>query len=764
MSKSINLTKNNGHVVEFSTENITTFLNNLITIHSTITKVDIDFIITSFESGLADGMSTNQIYELLASTLAYNGKKHHEYSLLAGRVLMASIQKRNDKSFSDMILNILNNMDEDLKSFVREHQVELDKLHTELSTNDFSYDYFAVKTLSRSYLMKDSDGKYMERPQHMWLRVATALWYPDLEKIKDVYFDMSNGLYTHATPTLYNAGTSNQQLASCYLLTMQDDSIGGIFDTLKQTALISKYAGGVGLSCSSIRGKGSYIKGTGGHSNGLIPMLKVFNDTARYVDQGGGKRKGSFAVFLEPWHKDILEFLELRLNQGAEELRTRDLFLALWMNDLFMERLKTNGTWTLFSPCDVDQLQDSYGKEFEKLYNMYEETVPESKKTQIPCMTIWNAISKSQIETGLPYIMFKDSCNEKSNQKNLGVIRNSNLCCEIVEYSSPDEVAVCTLASIALPKFVVNGRLDYDQLHQVSKNLCGNLNQIIDRNIYPLENAKRSNMKHRPIAIGVQGFHDLLQKLEIPFESEKANKLNSFVFETIQHGALEESNRLSQLYGSYESFKGSPASEGIMQHDMWKKDDTSVGQKHDWSTLSLNIIAHGLRNSLVTGQMPTASTSQILGNSESIDPIQSNLYNRRTLSGEFICLNKYLVDSLETRGLWNDDMADLLLAHKGSVQNITTIPKEVKEVFKTAFEIKMRHVIALAKTRGKYICQSQSMNLFFENPEQNKLNSALFYAWQQGLKTGSYYMRTAPASSAMNFTVDEKVTCESCSA
>ena len=758
MSRVLNVTKKDGKIVEFSTQNIRVFLENLALVGKTELKsVDLDLVIQSFETQMANKISTTDIYDLLASTLAYNGKHHYEYAQMAGRVLMAQVHKNNNKSFSKMITQHLSNIDEQLREFVQEHSTELDGLIS--SWRDFNYDYFAVKTLCRSYLMKTTDGQLMECPQYMWLRVAVSLWFPNMEKITQTYNDLSDGVYTHATPTLYNAGTKNQQLASCFLLTMQDDSIDGIFNTIKQTALISKYAGGVGVSCSNIRGRGSHIHGTGGKSNGLVPMLRCFNATARYVDQGGGKRKGSFAFFLEPWHIDIMAFLELRLNHGVEESRTRDLFPAIWMNDLFMERLVKDGYWTLFSPSDAPELQDAYGTNFEKIYQQYEK---QGGGTKIKCNKIWSALITSQIETGLPYVMFKDSCNKKSNQQNLGTIRSSNLCCEIVEYTSPKEIAVCTLASIALPGFYHDGEFDFDGLHETARRVCANLNQVIDRNVYPVEEARSSNLKHRPIAIGVQGFHDLLQKMEIPFESNEANRINSFVFETIYHGALTESNALAQKYGSYESFGGSPASEGKLQFDFW---ETSGYPKiQNWSKLPLDIISGGLRNSLLCAQMPTASTAQILNNSESTDPIQSNLYSRRTLSGEFIILNKYLVQYLEKRNLWNETMVESLLTHRGSVQNIDAVDEKTKKIFKNAFELKQRHVINLAKTRGPFICQSQSMNLFFGNPNVDVLSSALFYAWKCGLKTGIYYTRTAPAANATTFTVKPEEECLSCSA
>jgi ribonucleoside-diphosphate reductase alpha chain len=614
---------------------------------------------------------------------------------------------------------------------------------------DFSYDYFGFKTLEKSYLLK-LYGKIVERPQQMLMRVAVGIHQNDIDSVIQTYHLLSEKWFTHATPTLFNAGTPKPQLSSCFLLTMQEDSVEGIYDTLKQCAKISQSAGGIGLSIHNIRATGSYIKGTNGVSNGIVPMLRVFNDTARYIDQGGNKRKGSFAIYLEPWHADIFDFLQLRKNHGKEELRARDLFYALWIPDLFMEKVEQNDDWCLFCPNESPGLSEVYGDDFVKLYEQYEREGRFRKK--VKAQELWFEILEAQVETGTPYMLYKDHVNRKSNQKNLGTIKLSNLCTEIVEYTAKDEVAVCNLASIALPKFIVNGEFDHEKLFEVTKVITNNLNKIIDINYYPVEEARNSNLRHRPIGIGVQGLADVFILLGMPFESDKAKQLNREIFETIYFGAVTASKDLAKEQGTYESYKGSPISKGVFQFDMWNVTPTN---RWDWESLRKSVQQYGVRNSLLLAPMPTASTSQILGNNECFEPYTSNIYTRRVLSGEFVVVNKHLMKDLVRLGLWNETIKNQLIQANGSVQNIPTMPQDIKDLYKTVWEISQKTIIDMAADRGAYICQSQSLNIHLQEPNFGKLTSMHFYAWKKGLKTGMYYLRTKAATDAIKFTVDK---------
>ena len=616
---------------------------------------------------------------------------------------------------------------------------------------DYNYDYFGFKTLERSYLLR-LDGEVAERPQHMLMRVAVGIHQNDIEKALRTYDLMSQGYFTHATPTLFNSGTPMPQMSSCFLLTMQEDSLHGIYDTLKQCALISKSAGGIGLSIHHIRAKGSYIKGTNGNSNGIVPMLRVFNDTARYVDQGGGKRKGSIAIYLEPWHPDLIEFLDLRKNHGKEEMRARDLFYALWTPDLFMQRVEQNADWSFFCPNECPGLQDAYGEEFKELYESYE-AQGLARKT-VPAREVWDKVIEAQIETGTPYMLYKDSANLKSNQKNLGTIRSSNLCTEIMEYTSADEIAVCNLASIALPKFVENGSFNHELLFDVTYHTTGNLNRVIDVNYYPVEEARNSNMRHRPIGLGVQGLADTFAMLGLAFDSPEARALNKEIFETIYFAACTASKDEAIEHGAYSTFQGSPASQGLLQFDLWGMNEHSG--RWDWDSLKAEIVEKGMRNSLLVAPMPTASTSQILGNNECFEAFTSNLYVRRTLSGEFIVLNKHLVNDLISAGLWSMELKDEILRHKGSILGIEGIPDNIKALYKTTWEIKQKHVLDMAADRGAYIDQSQSMNIHMIDANAAKVSSMHFYGWRSGLKTGMYYLRTKAAADAIQFTVESK--------
>lgn len=716
--------------------------------------------------GVYDGVTTPELDNLAAEVAATMTVQHPDYALLASRIAVSNLHKNTEKSFSATMADLYNYIDpktgepaallaDDVYEIIAAHAELLDS--TIIYDRDFNYDFFGFKTLERSYLLK-VDGKVAERPQHMLMRIAVGIHKGDIPAVVETYNLMSEKWFTHATPTLFNAGTPKPQMSSCFLLTMKGDSIDGIYDTLKQCAKISQSAGGIGLSIHNIRATGSYIKGTNGTSNGIVPMLRVFNDTARYVDQGGGKRKGSFAIYLEPWHADIFDFLDMKKNHGKEEQRARDLFYALWTPDLFMKRVEEDAHWTLMCPHECPGLADTYGEKFEELYTSYERE-GRGRKT-VRARELWNTILESQIETGTPYMLYKDACNEKSNQKNLGTIKSSNLCTEIVEYTAADEVAVCNLASIALPKFVVDGVFDHKKLFDVTVVATKNLNKIIDNNYYPVEEAERSNMRHRPIGIGVQGLADALILLRMPFDSDEARQLNKEIFETLYFAAMTASKDLAQQDGPYESFPGSPVSQGIFQFDMW---GVTPSDRWDWAALKKEVKEHGVRNSLLLAPMPTASTSQILGNTECFEPYTSNIYTRRVLSGEFIVVNKHLLRDLVDMGLWNDDMKNKIMAANGSVQHIPEIPQHLKDLYKTVWEIKQKVLVDMAADRGAFICQSQSLNLFVENPNFAKLTSMHFYAWKSGLKTGMYYLRTKAARDAIKFTVD-KAAVESVSA
>ncbi len=711
-------------------------------------------------NGLYDGVTTVELDNLAAETAATMTTRHPDYAKLAARLAISNLHKVTSKSFYSTMKRLYTYVDPKTGQnapliskvtwrVVQKHAAELDEAI--IYDRDFGYDYFGFKTLERSYLMK-IDGKVVERPQHMLMRVAVGIHGEDIPAVIESYNLLSERWFTHATPTLFNAGTPKPQLSSCFLLTMKEDSIDGIYDTLKQCAKISQSAGGIGLSIHNIRAKGSYIKGTGGTSNGIVPMLRNFDMTARYVDQGGGKRKGSFAIYLEPWHADIFDFLQLKKNHGKEELRARDLFYALWIPDLFMKRVEQNEMWSLFCPNEAPGLADVWGEEFERLYEKYES---EGKyRRQIKAQDLWFEILESQIETGTPYMLYKDSANRKSNQKNLGTIKSSNLCTEIIEYTSKDEVAVCNLASIALPKFVTaEGTFDHQKLYEITKVVTRNLNKVIDINYYPVEEARTSNLRHRPIGIGVQGLADTFIMLRMPFDSPEARRLNEDIFETIYYGAMEASMELAKKDGPYETFKGSPVSKGIFQFDMWGV--TPKSGRWNWEKLKQEVKKHGVRNSLLVAPMPTASTSQILGNNECFEPYTSNIYTRRTLSGEFIVVNKHLMKDLIELGLWNETMRQKLIATNGSVQPIPEIPQHIKDIYRTVWEIPQRAIIDMAADRGAYICQSQSLNIHLKDPNFGKLTSMHFYAWKKGLKTGMYYLRSTAAADAIKFTVDK---------
>jgi ribonucleoside-diphosphate reductase alpha chain len=712
--------------------------------------------------GLFDGVSTTELDNLAAEVAAAKTIDHPDYALLASRIAVSNLHKETKKTFSEVMHDLYHYVDsktnesaallaDDVYQIIMDNKEALDS--SIIYDRDFRYDYFGFKTLTRSYLMR-LNGKIAERPQQMLMRVAVGIHKEDIPAAIKTYNLMSEGWFTHATPTLFNSGTPKPQMSSCFLLTMKEDSISGIYDTLKSCAQISQSAGGIGLSIHDIRATGSYIKGTNGASNGIVPMLRVFNDTARYVDQGGGKRKGSFAIYIEPWHADVFDFLDLKKNHGKEEQRARDLFYALWIPDLFMKRVKENGDWTLMCPHECPGLSDTHSAEFEALYTKYEQA-GKGRKT-IKAQDLWFKILESQIETGTPYMLYKDAANAKSNQQNLGTIKSSNLCTEIIEYTAPDEVAVCNLASLALPKFVTEeGTFDHDKLFEVTYQATLNLNRIIDNNFYPVEEARNSNMRHRPIGLGVQGLADAFIMLGFPFESEEARALNREVFETIYFASMSASKDLAKVDGPYETIKGSPVSKGIFQFDMWGVTPTS---RWEWDLLKEEVKKHGVRNSLLLAPMPTASTAQILGNNECFEPYTSNIYTRRVLSGEFIIVNKHLLKDLVKEGLWNKDMRQKIMAANGSVQNIQEVPQRLKDLYKTAWEISQKAIIEQAADRGAYICQSQSLNIFMENANFGKLTSMHFYGWEKGLKTGMYYLRTKAATDAIKFTVDKTVT------
>jgi ribonucleoside-diphosphate reductase alpha subunit len=714
--------------------------------------------------GIYDGVTTSELDNLAAETAAAKTIDHPDYALLASRIAVSNLHKETKKSFSEVMEDLYTYVDpktnqpasllaEDVYNVIMENREVLDS--SIIYDRDFKYDYFGFKTLSRSYLLR-LNGEIAERPQQMLMRVSVGIHKGDITEAIKTYNLMSEGWFTHATPTLFNSGTPKPQMSSCFLLTMKEDSIDGIYDTLKSCAKISQSAGGIGLAIHDIRATGSYIKGTNGASNGIVPMLRVFNDTARYVDQGGGKRKGSFAVYIEPWHADVFDFLDLKKNHGKEEQRARDLFFALWIPDLFMKRVESNGDWTLMCPNECPGLSDTHSAEFEALYTKYE-AEGRGRKT-IKAQDLWFKILESQIETGTPYMLYKDAANAKSNQQNLGTIKSSNLCTEIIEYTAPDEVAVCNLASLALPKFVTeDGQFDHNKLFEVTYQATVNLNRIIDGNYYPVEEARNSNMRHRPIGLGVQGLADAFIMMRFPFESPEAKQLNAEIFETIYYAAMTASKDLAKKEGAYETFQGSPLSKGVFQFDMW---NVTPSTRWEWDVLRKEVMEFGARNSLLLAPMPTASTAQILGNNECFEPYTSNIYTRRVLSGEFIIVNKHLLKDLVKEGLWNKDMRSKLMASNGSVQNIVEIPAHLKALYKTAWEISQKAIVDLAADRGAYICQSQSLNIFMENANFGKLTSMHFYGWKQGLKTGMYYLRTKAATDAIKFTVDKAFTSE----
>jgi ribonucleoside-diphosphate reductase alpha chain len=721
--------------------------------------IDVFQICQKVIAGMYDKITTVELDNLAAETAASMTTKHPDYAILAARIAISNLQKETSKSFSNTMKRLYMYVDpktgenasllsKETYEVIRKNAALLDSAI--IYDRDFNYDYFGFKTLERSYLLK-INGKVVERPQHMLMRVAVGIHGEDVEAAIETYNLMSEKWFTHATPTLFNAGTPKPQLSSCFLLTMKEDSVEGIYDTLKQCAKISQSAGGIGLAIHNVRATGSYIKGTNGTSNGIVPMLRVFNDTARYIDQGGGKRKGAFAIYLEPWHADVFEFLQLKKNHGKEELRARDLFYALWIPDLFMKRVEADEEWSLFCPNEAPGLADCYGEEFEKLYEKYEKEGRARKV--VKAQELWFEILESQTETGTPYMLYKDHANRKSNQKNLGTIKSSNLCTEIIEYTSPDEVAVCNLASIALPRFVHDGKFDHQQLYEVTYVVTKNLNKVIDINYYPVEEARRSNLRHRPIGLGVQGLADAFIMLRMPFESEEAKGLNKDIFETIYFAAMTASKDLAKIHGPYETYQGSPISQGIFQFDMWGVKPSSG--RWDWEGLRKEILQYGVRNSLLIAPMPTASTSQILGNNECFEPYTSNIYTRRVLSGEFIVVNKHLLKDLIKLGLWNETMKNLIIQANGSIQQIPNIPQRIKDLYKTVWEISQKTIIDMAADRAPYICQSQSLNIHLQDPNFGKLTSMHFYAWKKGLKTGMYYLRTKAAADAIKFTVDK---------
>ncbi len=712
--------------------------------------------------GLYDNVSTSELDNLAAEIAATMTTAHPDYAKLAARISVSNLHKNTKKTFSEVMTDLFEYVNprtgekapllsEEVYKVIVDNREKLDS--TIIYNRDFGYDYFGFKTLERSYLLR-LNGEIAERPQHMLMRVSIGIHVDDLDAAIETYELMSKKYFTHATPTLFNSGTPKPQMSSCFLLTMKDDSIDGIYDTLKQTAKISQSAGGIGLSIHNVRATGSYISGTNGTSNGIVPMLRVFNDTARYVDQGGGKRKGSFAMYVEPWHADIFDFLDLKKNHGKEEMRARDLFYAMWIPDLFMKRVQEDGKWTLMCPHECPGLFDTYGEEFEKLYEQYE--AEDKGRRTVKAREVWEKIMESQIETGTPYMLYKDAANRKSNQKNLGTIRSSNLCTEILEYTSKDEVAVCNLASIALPMFIKGDEFDHKELFKITKRVTKNLNKVIDRNYYPVIEAENSNMRHRPVGLGVQGLADTFIKLRLPFTSDEAKKLNQEIFETLYFAAVTASMELAKEEGPYSTFEGSPISQGEFQYNLWGIKDEELSGRWDWAKLRKQVMKTGVRNSLLLAPMPTASTSQILGNNEAFEPYTSNIYTRRVLSGEFIVVNKHLLEDLVSRDLWTEDVKNAIMRNNGSVQDIDIIPQDLKELYKTVWEMSMKDIIDMSRHRGYFIDQSQSLNLFMENANYSKLTSMHFYAWKSGLKTGMYYLRTKSAVDAIKFTLEKE--------
>ncbi|WP_299258372.1 ribonucleoside-diphosphate reductase subunit alpha [uncultured Aquimarina sp.] len=709
--------------------------------------------------GLYDGVTTSELDNLAAEIAATMTIAHPDYAKLAARISVSNLHKNTKKTFSEVVTDLYEYVNprngkkgpliaDDVYDVIMTNKEKLDS--TIIYNRDFGYDYFGFKTLERSYLLK-INGKIAERPQHMLMRVSIGIHLNDLDAAIETYELMSKKYFTHATPTLFNSGTPKPQMSSCFLLAMKDDSIDGIYDTLKQTAKISQSAGGIGLSIHNVRATGSYIAGTNGTSNGIVPMLQVYNDTARYVDQGGGKRKGSFAIYVEPWHADIFDFLDLKKNHGKEEMRARDLFYAMWIPDLFMKRVQDDAEWTLMCPNECPGLFDIHSDAFEEAYLSFE-AAGKGRRT-IKARELWEKILESQIETGTPYMLYKDAANRKSNQQNLGTIRSSNLCTEIIEYTSPDEVAVCNLASIALPMFVKNGTFDHEELFRITKRVTKNLNRVIDRNYYPVKEAENSNMRHRPIGLGVQGLADAFIELRLPFTSDEAKKLNQEIFETLYFAAVTASMEEATTDGPYQTYEGSPISKGEFQYNLWGIKDEELSGRWDWSSLRKEVQENGVRNSLLVAPMPTASTSQILGNNEAFEPYTSNIYTRRVLSGEFIVVNKHLLEDLVQLNLWSDDLKDAIMRANGSIQNIDIIPQDLKELYKTVWELSMKDIIDMSRHRGYFIDQSQSLNLFMEGATMAKLTSMHFYAWKSGLKTGMYYLRTKSAVDAIKFTL-----------
>lgn len=750
--------KRNGRVESVKFDKVTARIQKLS--YGLSPLVDVIDLAKKVIEGIYDGVSTTELDNLAAETAASLTIRHPDYALLASRIAISNLHKNTAKSFSQTMRSLYDYTDKangrrmpliasDVMQIISDNAELLDS--SIIYDRDFGFDYFGFKTLEKSYLLR-IDGRIAERPQHMYMRVAIGIHKEDLESAIHTYNLMSERWFTHATPTLFNAGTPKPQMSSCFLLTMKDDSIDGIYDTLKQTAKISQSAGGIGLAIHNVRATGTYISGTNGTSNGIIPMLRVFNDTARYVDQGGGKRKGAFAIYLEPWHADVFEFLDLRKNHGKEEMRARDLFYALWVPDLFMKRVEANGEWSLFCPHEAPGLHECFGEEFERLYERYEQE-GRARRT-VKAQDLWFAVIEAQVETGTPYLLYKDAANGKSNQQNLGTIKSSNLCTEIMEYTSEDEVAVCNLASLALPRFVTADGFDFGKLYEITLQVTRNLNRIIDQNYYPVEEARRSNLRHRPIGIGVQGLADVFIQLRLPFESDEARRLNRDIFETIYFAAMTASKDLAKEQGPYETYAGSPVSRGLFQFDLW---GVKPSDRHDWDGLRQEVIRYGVRNSLLIAPMPTASTSQVLGNNECFEPYTSNIYSRRVLSGEFIIVNKHLLKDLIGLGLWSNTLKNKLIAANGSVQQLEEIPADIRELYKTVWEIRQRTLIDMAADRGAFICQSQSLNLFVDQPTAAKLTSMHFYAWKKGLKTGMYYLRTQAASQAVQFTVEKQV-------
>jgi ribonucleoside-diphosphate reductase alpha subunit len=745
--------KRSGRIEDMKFDNVTNRIKNLT--YGLSDKCDSSKVAQQVFSSMYDNITTQEIDTLSAEICVGMITSDPDYETLATRIVASNIQKVCPNNFHLAMrkLHKAGVVTDEVVEVAQQVKGAID------NDRDFDFGYFGLKTLEKSYLQR-VDGKLIETPQYMFMRVAIGIHGKDISSVLDTYDKMSRGLFIHATPTLFNAGTPRPQMSSCFLIANKEDSINGIYGTLTECAQISKWAGGIGMHIHDIRANKSHIRGTNGQSDGIIPMLRVFNATARYVNQAG-RRKGSIAVYLEPWHADIMDFLELRLNQGDEEARCRDLFSAMWIPDLFMKRVEEGGTWSLFCPDKAKGLSDVYGKEFEELYTKYEEDG--LANATVPAADVWKAILKSQTETGTPYMLYKDACNAKSNQKNLGVIKSSNLCTEILEYTDKDETSVCNLASIALPKYVdrETKTFDYEKLHEVTKTVTKNLNRVIDRNFYPVETARHSNMKHRPIGLGVQGLADVFILCGLPFDCEESRLMNAHIFETMYHAALEASSELAEVEGSYESFEGSPASEGVLQPDMWEG-ETKFSGRYDWDVMRERVKVKGLRNSLLMAPMPTASTAQILGNNECFEPYTTNIYLRRTLAGEFVVVNKHLVDDLKRVGLWSKEMKDLMVKAGGSIQNIVDIPEDIKKLYKTVWEISQKCVIDMAADRGRFIDQSQSMNLFMESPTLSKLSSMHMYAWKAGLKTGMYYLRSKAKARPIQFSLEPD--CVACSA